>query len=199
PFGPLPGYTEDTNCGNLYVHGEYSESLTIASQNDIIINGNLYPKSVASSLGTEPTGTDMLGLIANNFVRVYHPLTGKREKPEYRKCGLATNDTTPTTEIPEDLKTPYIYAAILAVKHAFIVDNFDCGAPSLGSLNMHGALAGDFSNGMTGVFTGASTFISGYGYNLVYDNRLEAEEPPHFLNPIQAAWVIQRETLATKP
>ncbi len=34
---------------------------------------------------------------------------------------------------------------------------------------------------------------------LDYDNRLQIEEPPHFLNPIQADWYIQRETLANKP
>ncbi len=44
-----------------------------------------------------------------------------------------------------------------------------------------------FSNGLTGVFEG-TTIIHGYPYNRNYDNRLQAEEPPHFLNPIQAAW-----------
>ncbi len=43
--------------------GSYSGQLTIAAENDIIINGNL--------IDTSEVG--MLGLIANNFVRVYHP------------------------------------------------------------------------------------------------------------------------------
>ena len=38
--------------------------------------------------------------------------------------------------------------------------------------------------------------LTGYGYNAEYDYRLQAQEPPHFLNPIQAAWYIQRETIA---
>ena len=41
PFGPVPGYSEDTTCGNVYVHGNYTSALTIAAQNDVIINGNL--------------------------------------------------------------------------------------------------------------------------------------------------------------
>ena len=44
-----------------------------------------------------------------------------------------------------------------------------------------------------------SSLQSGYGYSANYDNRLQVEEPPHFLNPIQAAWYIQRQTLASKP
>ena len=35
---------------------------------------------------------------------------------------------------------------------------------------------------------------TGYLKNYVYDDRLREQEPPHFLNPIQAAWRIQRET-----
>jgi hypothetical protein len=28
---------------------------------------------------------------------------------------------------------------------------------------------------------------------------LQISEPPHFLNPIEAAWYVQRETLAPAP
>jgi Tfp pilus assembly protein PilX len=197
PFGPTPEYTKGSACGNVYVQGEYSKSLTIAAQNDVIINENIYPSSVAGKLGNEPTGNTMLGLIANNFVRVYHPLTGTRKKG-YRECGSSENDTVSTATIPKDNEEPYIYAAILALKHSFIVDNFDCGKP-LKKLNIYGAVAGEFTNGMTGVFGSGNTTLSGYGYNLKYDNRLQAAEPPHFLNPIQAAWYIQRQTLASAP
>jgi Tfp pilus assembly protein PilX len=196
PFGPFPGYTEGSACGNVYVHGEYSKALTIAAQNDVIVNENIFPSSVAGKLGNEPTGNAMLGLIANNFVRVYHPLTGTREKG-FTKCLKSENDTVSTAQIPKDNEEPYIYAAILALKHAFIVDNFDCGKP-LKKLNVYGAIAGEFTNGMTGVFSG-TTALTGYPYNLKYDNRLQAAEPPHFLNPVQAAWYIQRQTLASAP
>jgi Tfp pilus assembly protein PilE len=188
PFGPVPGYNEDYGCGNVYVHGNYTESLTIASENDIIINGNI--TTPVNGEGA-PTTNAMLGLIANNFVRVYHPLTGTRGK-KYTECGSSANNTS------SDLKNPTIYAAILAVKHAFIVDNFDCGTPTLEKLNVYGAVAGLFSNGMTGTFSG-SGLVSGYPYYANYDNRLQLEEPPHFLNPVQAAWYVQRETLAPSP
>ena len=195
PFGPVPGYTEDTECGNVYVHGIYEESLTIAAANDVVINGNLTtPRSPETVEGT-PTTNDMLGLIANNFVRIYHPLSGKRGK-KYKEC--KSGGEAEATNAPEDLKEPVVYAAMLAVKHAIIVDNFDCGAPSLGHLNVYGALAGLFSDGLTGIING-TTIVHGYGYNAHYDNRLQVEEPPHFLNPIEAAWYIQRQTLASNP
>jgi len=193
PFGPVPAYNKDNTCGNVYVHGKYEKPLTIAAENDIIINGNITPPLSEG----KPSTNAMLGLIANNFVRIYHPLTGARGKT-YTNCGTATNDTTSTPELPEDLKSPEIYAAILAVKHSFIVDNFDCGKPELGPLKVYGAIAGLFTNGMTGVFSG-TTALTGYPYNLTYDNRLEVAEPPHFLNPIEAAWYVQRETLAPSP
>jgi Tfp pilus assembly protein PilX len=186
PFGPVPGYNEDYGCGNVYVHGNYTSSLTIASENDIVINGNI--TTPVNSEGT-PTTNALLGLIANNFVRIYHPVVGNRGPRFYYDCNGAENN------YKEDLKEPTIYAAMLAVKHAVIIDNFDCGVPSLGHLNIYGAVAGLFSNGMTGVFGGGGTIIAGYPYNANYDDRLQIEEPPHFLNPVQAAWYVQRQTL----
>ncbi len=64
-------YAGDDNCGNVYVRGEYTESLTIAAANDLIINGSLTTTHKTSG---EPTGSAVLGLIATNFVRVYHPV-----------------------------------------------------------------------------------------------------------------------------
>jgi hypothetical protein len=81
PFGT--NYTGDTNCGNVYVKGEYSESLTIAAANDVVINGNLTTSHESSG---KPTGSATLGLIATNFVRIYHPVaktyTAALEKPQ---------------------------------------------------------------------------------------------------------------------
>jgi hypothetical protein len=58
-------------CGNVYVSGTFGSSLTIGSADDVIIDGEIYPYG---NKGGEPTGTATVGLIANNFVRVYHPV-----------------------------------------------------------------------------------------------------------------------------
>src|SRR6185437_17147932 len=76
---------KEKGCANVYVEGVYEKSLTIASANDVIVNGSVYPSSVSGKLAssgseaTRPTGTAVLGLIANNFVRVYHPCSGFSE------------------------------------------------------------------------------------------------------------------------
>ena len=215
PYGPKPGYSEDTECGNVYVHGEYSSSLTIAAQNDVVINGNLLasPRS-----GEVPTSNAMLGLIANNFVRIYHPVVKTYAATGSSKTTCSGNDkyigshiceyvdkygecdAPNSTSAPEkDLENPTIDAAILALKHAVVVDNYNCGTATLEHLNIYGAIAGLFSNGLTGQFSGAGVIVHGYPYDANYDNRLQIEEPPHFLNPIQADWFIQRETLASNP
>ncbi len=85
PFGS--NYEGDTNCGNAYVKGEYTESLTIAAANDVIINGNLITSHESSG---KPTGSAVLGLIATNFVRIYHPVTKEYSATAY----------TPKTEAP---------------------------------------------------------------------------------------------------
>jgi Tfp pilus assembly protein PilX len=312
PFGPKPRYTAsepgsvDSTCGNVYVHGEYTNSLTIVAENDVVINGNITTPRNGS--GT-PTTNDLLGLIANNFVRIYHPVAklyaghapelesashketvkveaktaayakelavevkevgseyevlllnaksevvektalfkeakqilglastyvtykegakyseGKSEKlkkltakglneacknspkgevekfnAEHEECEytiLPSECDAPNSNL--DLEEPVIYAAMLAVKHAVIVDNFDCGLANLKNLNVYGAVAGLYTDGFTGEFSGSS-IIHGYPYDANYDDRLQIEEPPHFLNPIQASWYIQRQTVAPNP
>lgn len=70
PFGSQ--YLTDSECGNVYVKGSYNESLTIGAANDVIVIGNV--TTTGGGSGGEPTGTATLGLIATNFVRVYHPV-----------------------------------------------------------------------------------------------------------------------------
>ncbi|MEY2514504.1 MAG: hypothetical protein QOJ89_1862, partial [bacterium] len=53
-------------CGNLELEGEYARNVTFTAENDIVVTGNLQRSS----------GTFLLGLIATNYVRVAHPVTG---------------------------------------------------------------------------------------------------------------------------
>jgi type II secretory pathway pseudopilin PulG len=177
-------YPEPSGCGNAYVKTEspYSGQLTIAAQNDIIINGNLAKASGSNG---------MLGLIANNSVRIYHPF-----------CAAASGTPTCTTTTAQtgagdcnggengagSTTSPDIDAAILAIEHSFIVDHYDCGA-TLGTLNVEGAIAQKFRGPVS---LGGST---GYKKNYVYDDRLHYQEPPSFIDPKPSNWVIGRETL----
>ncbi len=170
----------ETNCGNVYVSGSYSSPLTIGGEGDVIINGNIYPTSVAGKLGSEPTGTDTLGLIAGDYVRIYHPMKG----PTSGGCPDGTENGEGS------LTNPWIYAAILSTNHSFTVDNFNCGE-ELGNLNVYGAIAQRL-RGPVGLTSG-----QGYIKDYKYDERLAVDEPPYFLNPLNAGWEVDRETAPT--
>jgi hypothetical protein len=169
PFGvtyaaqPQPptgwAYSGAAGCGTVTVHGTYTNSLTIASDNDIVIDGNI----------SRPAGSNaLLGLVAQNYVRVYHP------------CSSNTNQSG-------SMSNPSITAAILTLSGSFIVDNYTCGA-QLGNLSVTGAIAQIYRGPVGQIGT------SGYLKNYTYDDNLRAEEPPHFLEPVQAAWHVVRET-----
>jgi type II secretory pathway pseudopilin PulG len=156
-------YPETSGCGNAYVKGTYTGQLTVAAQNDVIIDGSL----------TRTNQTGLLGLIANNFIRLYHPCSGGSNKAG-------------------SLTSPDIDAAMLAIEHSIIVDHYNCGSP-LGTISVEGALAQKF-RGPVGTGT-ASSPSTGYLKNYVYDNRLHFQEPPSFIEPKPGNWVIGRETI----
>jgi Tfp pilus assembly protein PilX len=182
-------YGVNSSCGNATIIGpsNYSTSMTIDAANDVLIDGNIEPTSIGNvTSGTPPTpsGTAVLGLIATDFVRVEHPLTGTRPNGG----GCPTSGNTNATGSNSNL---YVYAAILALTHSFIVDNFDCGTP-LGTLNVYGVIAQNF-RGPVGTESGSSV-ASGYTKDYDYDWRFQALSPPYFLNPVNAGWEVNRLT-----
>jgi hypothetical protein len=163
-------YPATSECGNAYVHGTYSGQLTIAAGNDIVVDRSL----------THSGEESILGLIANNFIRVYHPFVN-----------VVINPQTGQTECRNaegSIENIVIDAAILAINHSFIVDNYKCGK-ALGTLTVKGAIAQNY-RGAVGTSGG-----TGYLKNYEYDERLHTIEPPSFIEPVQADWVIGRETV----
>ena len=159
-------YAEELECGSVYVKGTYSKSLTIAAETNLIIDGNITPTGVSD--GGTPPGTTVLGLIASDYVRIYHPCSG-------------------SGPMGGSLTEPWIYAAMLSTDHSFLVDNYNCGS-GLGHLNVYGAI-GQKYRGIVGTTGG-----TGYLKNYIYDERLATEEPPYYLSPLKAGWKIVRET-----
>jgi Tfp pilus assembly protein PilX len=152
-------YDEPAACGNVYVKGTYSKSLTIGADRDIIINDNLTRQANANAL---------LGLIANYFVRVYHPVS--------TSCGDAASGP-----YGPSLGNLQVDAAILSLQHSFIVDNYRCGT-ARGTLTVNGAI-GQYFRGPVGQVSG-----SGYIKNYNYDDRFRVANPPYFLDPVQSSW-----------
>jgi Tfp pilus assembly protein PilX len=163
---------EELPCGTAYVKGTYSKSLTIGTTKDIVVKGNILPTGVSTpatgSAPSTPSGTVTLGLIATEFVRIFHACSGNSE---------------------EGLKNPWIFAAILSTSHSFTVDNDNCGKP-LGELNTFGAIGQNY-RGVVG--QGSDGYIKNYNY----DPRLATDEPPYFLAPLKAGWKVARETSPT--
>ena len=155
-------------AGDVFMWGELDGLLTVAAENDIIIRGDLTYESGDG-------GDDMLGLVANNNLEVYHPV--------YRSRNGYYNFTSYDSLGPHwgSNDEPDIYAALLSVNHSIRVQNYDRGN-QLGDLNIYGALAQRY-RGIVGLI--GST---GYDKNYNYDSRLKYQAPPKFLDPVQAAF-----------
>ncbi len=168
-------YNASSNCGNVYVSGTYNKDITIGADNDIIITEDFKSGNLATTLG---------GLIANNFVRVYHPVDGWN--------GSATD--CDNNGGPGSIQ---IDAAILALSHSFIADNWYCGNP-LGTLTINGAIAQKF-RGTVSTFSSGSSVATGYAKDYNYNRALRYREPPFFIAPTESAWRIVRQNEQIPP
>ena len=87
------------------------------------------------------------------------------------------------------IKNITVEAAILSLKHSFIVDNYQCG-DDLGTLTVKGAIVQKY-RGPVGTGSGGSV-DTGFAKNYWYDDRFRYRSPPYFLTPIDAAWDVVR-------
>ena len=159
-------YNNPNSCGDVMVKGTNPNGVTVAAKNDVVIGGDLVN-----------SGAGITGLIANNFVRVYHP----------RKSDGSCGDPT---SLPSGLSySANIDAAILALSQSFIVDNWDCGA-SRGTLTVTGTIAQKWRGPVGTSGSPGTGYIKGYQY----DDRLRYTSPPQFLDPVKAAWGILRKS-----
>jgi type II secretory pathway pseudopilin PulG len=156
-------YDSPSSCGDVAVSGTYNQSVSIAAQNDIIITADL-----------KHTGNAMMGLIANNYVRSYHPVN--------RTADFNCTNAVPAASLPHLFDT-----TILALHHAFVLDNEDCGG-DLGTKTVTGAIA-QYYAGSFGVY--GSYLLGGYNTEInAYDDRLKVRNPPDFLVPANTSWDI---------
>lgn len=173
--GPDSSSCSGSNCdGDVSLSGTLKGQLTIAVEDDIIITGNV-------TYNTWPGGNDVLGLIADNDIAVYHPVTS----------GGANGSGT--------VKNLTIDAAMLALNHSFYVQNWMCPNPNgncsqgksasdpLGKLTVNGVIAQEY-RGAVGTFDSSGNTVSGYDKAYTYDSRLKYLSPPYFLSPTQSAW-----------
>lgn len=173
PLGyPIANDVTTYGCrnGDAFVQGTLKGQATVAAENNVEVIGNLL---YAGGL----TGTDMLGLAANNFVEVYHPVnsSGTDLSSSFSSCQSPTSGPRCVT----------MDAAMISVNHSVRVQNYDQGS-GLGTLTINGAFAQRF-RGIVGTFSGSS-LRTGYAKQYVYDQRLKYLSPPKFIDPVAAAW-----------
>ena len=161
-------FGESTGCAEVYVSGTYTGSVTIGSAKDIIVAA---PNGSSNGDLVRLDDSVVMGLIADNYVRVAHPVSS------------GTNVTTGTGR--RTMPSVRIDAAILSLQHSFIVDNWFCGN-ALGNLTVNGAIAQKF-RGPVG-----TTAPTGYIKDYEYDDRLRYRSPPFFLDPVAASWKVAR-------
>ena len=183
PSGSCPEYlvvdsaAPAAACGNLELEGNYAVNVTFAAENDILIKDDLGRTSSGSP--------HLLGLIATNYIRVHHPVTGC-DPASPVTCNYITGCTNAASS-PTDVS---IEGALLSLTKSIMVDNWFCGA-ELGTLRVHGAMAQKFRGPVSRDNTGPIAGFSGYHKDYSYDSQLKYRSPPHFLDPVEVQWRVQ--------
>jgi hypothetical protein len=135
-YDPTDTEAVQPGCGDALVDGLYSDDLTIAAEADVIVTRNIVR-----------AGDTTLGLIANNFVRVAHRVTGR---------SVSWDGSSYDWNCSNSGGTPgQIDAAILTLNHSFIVDNW-YWSNQLGALTVNGAIAQKYG-GIVGTFGNQDT------------------------------------------
>jgi Tfp pilus assembly protein PilX len=183
----LADYAENSGCGNAYISGTYSTSFTLTTDNDIIVAPPL--NSNDADLKRDPSSDAVAGLVASNFVRVGHRVT--RDATQLANSPETNCTNMNTTQYPT-VGDVTIEAAVLAVAHSFLADNFGCGA-QLGTVHIKGALAQKYRGRLAGSGTSTGGVTAGYLKDYKYDDRLKFRSPPYFLSPVISAWHIVRQ------
>jgi hypothetical protein len=153
--------------GTAYVEGTASGKVTVAAKDDIVITRDL--------VANDPTGTDIVGLVAGNNIWVYHPVN--------RWGNNLLNSANTVNNID---------AAILSLRHSFLVQNWAEGNV-LGTLNVTGSMAQKYRGPVGTGYVGGPA-VSGYIKNYVYDTRLKVMQPPYFLKPESSPWQVTSTT-----
>ena len=166
------GITTDYTCsrGTAVVSGNVDGQVTVSAKDDIVITGDVTVQDATSD-------TDMVGLVAGSYVWVYHPV-----------------DSSGNNLLTSAASVHTLQAAILSLRHSFLVQNWQYGAAlsSTGSTSSKLNVTGSISQRYRGpVGTGNSSGpVSGYLKNYVYDQRLKNLQPPYFLKPDATPWQV---------
>ncbi len=146
---PIPAnYALFVHNGVASVQGVLKGQLTVGSDTDIHVDGNLV---YSTDPRTDPTSTDMLGLVAQNIIKV-------------------------TDQGPFNIE---VDGYLVALNGQFLVNNFWTFAK--GDMVQFGGLTSNLPGGLTGLFDpGTGQVVFGYNQLQYYDTRMQNQPPPWF-------------------
>jgi hypothetical protein len=188
PLGfPITSDLNTYSCrnGDVFLEGTLDGQLTIAAENNIDLTWHTTYEDGVS-------GDDLLGLIANNYIEIYHPISCSNSNDS--SCDLQAKLPSGALFSGESNKTNQfedatVNAAMLSVNHSFWVQQYNVGSDSnLDGLHVVGAISQRY-RGPVGTNSGGSV-VTGYAKDYVYDQRLQYLSPPKFLDPVSSAWGI---------
>ncbi|MBV9368406.1 MAG: hypothetical protein JO074_01130 [Frankiales bacterium] len=164
--------------GDLWTYGTVTGRVTLGAESDIRVVDNL---TVAG--GSASPGTNVIGLVANRNVEIYHPICD----PNINYNGCVDNANLPLPTTNAVFTNPTVNAAILSVADSFVVPLWGYGS-ALGTLHIWGSIAQEY-RGPVGTNNGSGV-ATGYAKDYQYDQRLRYAPPPFYLNPSTSAYGI---------
>jgi hypothetical protein len=146
---------------------------------------------------TEPN--DVLGLIANNYVEVNHPITTTPSNP-VATCSAGARGT-PLAAVCEPGPVT-IDAAILALQHSFLVNHYTTAkwgshTGKIGTLTVYGTINQKW-RGAVGTGSGMTT-TTGYVKYYDWDSGITGVTPPHYLDPSTPSWGLASSSIGSSP
>jgi hypothetical protein len=196
--------------GTLAASATVRGELTIGTSNDVIIDGNLNytdcstpnewvgaAHETACNYRTDGKN-DSLGLIANNYIEVDHPIDPRSSNHDtlLPTCGsAAANAVNPPLVAPlcqpiDGSQNITIDAAILALKESFGANNWASG-PQLGNIIIYGSVQQE----ARGLITNGN---SGFGKYYTWDPRLELASPPSYLDPSTSSYGLDSSAISPR-
>jgi hypothetical protein len=222
----------NTSYGNVFVSGTLSGQLTIVAANNIYLtaadptnltNGGSSPDPADvngsaslvtystntqfgySNTGATTAGTDMLGLVANNYVMILR--WGWPTSTGFD--GVSDHPTDAYTDYSPYLSstsTVNLNAAILAINYGFEYESYwptpvgatnlttDCSYPyNAPNLQITGSIIQKYRGAVAGgdinyEYNGPTELGNGFVKQYYYDDRMQSEMPPYFLQPANSGW-----------
>ena len=203
----------DCGLGNVYIEGTVKGRVTIAAENNVVVTGDLGIANTTLGTETGKDDSDIIGLVAQNSVVVYHPVevsswtvtssgSGSpscKSKPTdtptggsngavctYTPNGYTNLDyMSPPVTASDGKKHRWVYASIQTLAHSFWVESYDQGA-SPGTLSVRGSIAQRWRG-----IVGTGSISTGYIKDYSYDKRLQTTSPPYFPPWANGDWAAE--------